>query len=121
MSTHETHIDRRAVLTGAMLSAATDPVVAMCNEWHVLHREMIAAYDRVPDDRGTPMRRRRPKRRPSTRANERFTTISSRRRQRQSRASLPRRRSRWLIWNRTSAPALATMLSCSTPTAFSAT
>jgi len=31
-------------------AAAADPVVATCGDWHALHREMIAAYDRVPDE-----------------------------------------------------------------------
>jgi hypothetical protein len=61
------HIDRRALMTGATLATAApaisavpvvadaavaDPVVAMCGDWHALHREMIAAYDRVPDELG---------------------------------------------------------------------
>ena len=67
MSTTKRHIDRRAVMKGATLATAAaaisavpvvadaavaDPLVAMCGDWHALHREMIAAYDRVPDELG---------------------------------------------------------------------
>jgi len=59
------HIDSRVVMKGATLATAAaaisaavadagvaDPVVAMCRDWHALHSEMIAGFDRVPDEPG---------------------------------------------------------------------
>jgi hypothetical protein len=32
-----------------MSADIADPVIAMCADWHALHREVMAAYKRVPE------------------------------------------------------------------------
>jgi hypothetical protein len=62
----QSSINRRGVLSAALATTAAtalalpsiaaaaeqDPVIAMCDNWHALHREMQAAYNRVPDEPG---------------------------------------------------------------------